>query len=104
MDRRTFLTTTPILLYTPNILFGGVTKNNEGSREFKILWRNMNVGYSSIKAYLDGQKFRTEIEVKLTVKLFGITFYSYSLENSEVWERGNLIELNSQSKENNYSD
>ena len=101
MDRRTFLTTAPIILSAPNILFGGTENNNEGSREFKIIWRDMNVGYSGIRAYIDGQKLRTEIKVKLHVKLFGITFYSYSLENFEVWERGKLIELNAQSKENN---
>ena len=60
----------------PNILFGGLKKNTEGSREFKILWRNMNVGYSNIRAHLDGQKLRTEVKVNLTAKLFGITFYS----------------------------
>ena len=85
----------------PNILIGGSKKNTEGSREFKILWRNMNVGYSNIRAHLDGQKLRTEVKVNLTAKLFGITFYSYTLENSEVWENGELIELNSQSQENN---
>ena len=85
----------------PNILIGGSKKNTEGSREFKILWRNMSVGYSNIRAHLDGKKLRTEVKVNLTAKLFGITFYSYTLENSEVWENGELIELNSQSQENN---
>ena len=89
------------MLCAPYILSGETIKNNEGSREFKIIWRNINVGYSGIRAYIDGQKLRTEIKVKLDVKLFGITFYSYSLENFEVWERGKLIELNSQSQENN---
>ena len=89
------------MLCAPCILSGETKKNNEGSREFKIIWRNINVGYSGIRAYIDGQTLHTEIKVKLDVKLFGVTFYSYSLENFEVWERGELIELNSQSQENN---
>ena len=49
------------MLCAPNILSGGAEKNIKGSREFKILWRNMNVGYSNIWAYIDHQKFYTEI-------------------------------------------
>ena len=47
---------------------------------------------------------RAEIDVNLVVKIFGITFYSYSLKNRELWEEGQLIKLTSEAQENKKKD
>lgn len=100
LHRRNFLFFLPAAVSAPTILFGALKKDTEGNREFKVIWRGMNVGYSRIKVSADGFTFKAEIDVNLSVRILGVTFYSYSLKNSEFWEQGQLIKLESESQEN----
>ncbi len=100
MNRRTFLFTTSTIIATPNLLLGSLKEGIQASKQFSIHWRNINVGHSRIKVTRDGKKLRTEIDVKLNVKFFGINFYTYALKNRELWQEGLLTKLYSEAQEN----
>ena len=100
LNRRTFLFTASAVLSAPSLVLSSQTFEAEASREVLVIWRNMTIGSSNIRARRDQKKLKTEIDVKLVVKIFGITFYSYSLKNRELWEEGQLIKLNSEAQEN----
>ena len=80
LNRRTFLLTTSTILSAPSLVLSSQAVENEASREFLVIWRNMTIGNSNVKVRRDQKKLRTEIDVNLVVKIFGITFYSYSLK------------------------
>ena len=63
---------------------------------FNIIWRDINVGYSSINVIKNGSQIMAKIDVKIDVILLGITFFSYSLECKEIWENKELISLKSE--------
>ena len=100
LNRRTFLLTASTILSAPSLVLSSQTVENEASREFLVIWRNMTIGNSNVKVRRDQKKLKTEIDVNLVVKIFGITFYSYSLKNRELWEEGQLIKLTSEAQEN----
>ena len=104
LNRRTFLLTASTILSAPSLVLSSQTVENEASREFLVIWRNMTIGNSNIKVRRDQKKLKTEIDVNLVVKIFGITFYSYSLKNRELWEEGQLIKLTSEAQENKKKD
>ena len=100
LNRRTFLFTASTVLSAPSLVLSSQTFETEASREFLVKWRNMTIGSSIVRVKRDQKKLRTEIDVNLVVKIFGITFYSYSLKNRELWEEGQLIKLTSEAQEN----
>ncbi len=104
LNRRTFLLTASTVLSVPSLVLSSQTVENDSSREFLVIWRNMTIGSSNIRVRRDQKKLRTEIDVNLVVKIFGITFYSYSLKNRELWEEGQLIKLTSEAQENKKKD
>ena len=104
LNRRTFLFTASAVLSAPTIVLSSQTFETEASREFLVKWRNMTIGSSIVRVRRDQKKLRTEIDVNLLVKIFGITFYSYSLKNRELWEEGQLIKLTSEAQENKKKD
>ena len=104
LNRRTFLFTASAVLSAPSLVLSSQTFETEASREFLVKWRNMTIGSSDVRVRRDQKKLTTEIDVNLVVKIFGITFYSYSLKNRELWEEGQLIKLTSEAQENNKKD
>ena len=100
LNRRTFLFTASTVLSAPRLVLSSQTLATEANREFLVKWRNMAIGSSNIRVKRDQKKLRAEIDVNLVVKIFGITFYSYSLKNRELWEEGQLIKLTSEAQEN----
>ena len=104
LNRRTFLFTASTVLSAPSLVLSSQTFATEANREFLVKWRNMAIGSSNIRVKRDQKKLRAEIDVNLVVKIFGITFYSYSLKNRELWEEGQLIKLTSEAQENKKKD
>ena len=104
LNRRTFLFAASAALSAPSLVLSSQTFETEASREFLVKWRNMTIGSSNVRVRRDQKKLRTEIDVNLVVKIFGITFYSYSLKNRELWEEGQLIKLTSEAQENKKKD
>ena len=104
LNRRTFLFTASTVLSAPSLVLSSQTFATEANREFLVKWRNMAIGSSNIRVKRDQKKLRAEIDVNLVVKIFGITFYSYSLKNRELWEEGQLIKLTSEAQENKKRD
>ena len=104
LNRRTFLFTASTVLSAPSLVLSSQTFATEANREFLVKWRNMAIGSSNIRVKRDQKKLRAKIDVNLVVKIFGITFYSYSLKNRELWEEGQLIKLTSEAQENKKRD
>ena len=104
LNRRTFLLTASVVLSAPSLVLSSQTFATEANRELLVKWRNTAIGSSNIRVKRDQKKLRAEIDVNLVVKIFGITFYSYSLKNRELWEEGQLIKLTSEAQENKKKD
>ena len=62
---------------------------------FNIVWRDINVGYSSINLIKNDDQIIVNINVKIDVDLLGIRFFSYSLECEEIWKNKKLFLLKS---------
>ena len=63
---------------------------------FNIVWRGIQVGYSSINIIKNNSQIIANIDVKIDVMLLGIKFFSYSLECEEIWENKKLLSLKSE--------
>ena len=99
MFRRNFvLASSSFLLFSPT-----QSLSNEFSAltEFDIMWRDLNIGYSKITVSGKNQKFYTDIDVLINVKLLGFNFFHYKLNCSEEWKNKKLISISSFSKSNN---
>ncbi len=100
LNRRNFLLTTASMLFAPSIVLGASKEEAEASRQFLVKWKSADIGKSSVKVIRSHNTLRTEVDVNLEVKIFGIKFYSYSLKNRELWREGQLIKLESEAEEN----
>ena len=94
MDRRHFLSGLASLGFslTPS---DSLASSRAGT-VFNIVWRNIEVGYSSINLIKNSSQIVVKIDVKIDVVLLGIKFFSYSLECNEVWENKELISVKSE--------
>ena len=77
-------------------LYPVVTFAETASTYFSLLWRGLDVGFSSIKIKRSGKKVVANIEVKISVKVLNFDAFSYNLKNEEVWESGVLKKINSE--------
>ena len=68
---------------------------NSGS-VFNIIWRDIEVGYSSINLIKNGSNLIAKVDVKIDVSLLGIKLYSYSLKCQEIWKNKELLSLDSE--------
>lgn len=64
-------------------------------RKFRILRSGDDIGSHSLSATMDDNGFRIEIKIDIRVKILGITAYRYALLNSEQWEDGQIVAVNS---------
>ena len=69
-----------------------VLAQNSGS-VFNIIWRDIEVGYSSINLIKNGSNLITKVDVKIDVSLLGIKLYSYSLKCQEIWKNKELFNI-----------
>ena len=73
----------------------GVSSQRAGT-VFNIVWRDLEVGYSSINIVKNYNQIIASIDVKIDVVLLGIKFFSYTLECQEIWENKKLLSLKSE--------
>ena len=70
--------------------------SQRGGTVFNIVWRDIDVGYSSINLIKNDNQIIVNVDVKIDVALLGIRFFSYSLECKEVWYNKKLLSLKSE--------
>ena len=63
---------------------------------FRISWRDLDVGYSSLNLVRNGTNLVANIDVKINVSILGLNLYSYSLECQEIWNNKELVGLKSE--------
>ncbi len=71
-----------------------IASRNAGT-VFNIVWRDIEVGYSSLNLIKNGSNIVVKVDVKIDVSLLGLTLFSYSLECREVWKNKELFSLKS---------
>ena len=71
-------------------------ESQRGGTVFNIVWRDIDVGYSSINLIKDNSQIIVKVDVKIDVALLGIRFFSYSLECEEIWKNKKLLSLKSE--------
>ena len=76
---------------TPSASLG----SQRGGTVFNIVWRDIDVGYSSINLVKNDSQIIVKVDVKIDVALLGIRFFSYSLECEEIWKNKNIWACNS---------
>ena len=94
IKRRNFILGSGSTIFTG--LYPVVTFAETASTYFSLLWRGLDVGFSSIKIKRSGKKVVANIEVKISVKVLNFDAFSYNLKNEEVWESGVLKKINSE--------
>ena len=94
IKRRNFIIGSGSTIFTG--LYPVVTFAESASTYFSLLWRGLDVGFSSIKIKRSGKKVVANIEVKISVKVLNFDAFSYNLKNEEVWESGVLKKINSE--------
>lgn len=71
-----------------------VASKNAGT-VFNIVWRDIEVGYSSLNLIKNGSNLIVKVDVKIDVSLLGLRLFSYSLQCKEVWKNKELLSLKS---------
>ena len=90
MLRRTFL-----VAGTASVLAAPYVAAASASRRFQI-WRDGDrIGEHSLSAVSKNGKFEIAIDIKIAVKVVGITAYRYEMANREVWAGGKLQSVKS---------
>ncbi len=67
-----------------------------GEKAFSIWRKGKQVGFQSLKFKRDGENVKLDIHAEITIKLGFITLFNYVHRNSEEWQEGRLISLNSE--------
>ena len=62
---------------------------------FNIVWRDIEVGYSSLNLIKNGSNLIVKVDVKIDVSLLGLSLFSYSLKCREIWKNKELLSLKS---------
>lgn len=90
MQRRTFLAAgAASVLAAPHIALAGA------GRRFSI-WRDGDrIGEHTLNAVSRGGRFEIAIDIRIAVKVVGITAYRYTLSNREVWVDGRIQSVKS---------
>jgi len=94
IKRRNFIMGSGSTIFTG--LYPVVTFAETASTYFSLLWRGLDVGFSSIKIKRSGKRVVANIEVKISVKVLNFDAFSYNLKNEEVWESGILKKISSE--------
>jgi hypothetical protein len=68
---------------------------DEGVRSFRVLRGDDEIGWQTNRVARIGDTVTHEVEVRLKIKVFGITAYRYELDFAEEWKAGALRRLTS---------
>lgn len=92
MQRRQFMVgaTAAACLATPALAA------SSAKRAFRILRDGDDIGPHTLDAVLTGNGFEIAIDIKIAVKVLGITAYRYTLSNREIWKGGTIVSVKSQ--------
>ncbi len=71
-----------------------VASKNSGT-VFNIVWRDIEVGYSSLNLIKNGSNLIAKVDVKIDVSVLGLKLFTYSLQCKEVWKSKELLSLKS---------
>lgn len=67
----------------------------KASRTFRIIRDGDDIGSHVLDAVLGPSGFEIDIEIRIAVKILGITAYRYEMDNREVWQGGQIVSVNS---------
>ena len=94
MHRRHFLLGLTSLPFSVGL--SKATEAKSAGTIFRISWRDIDVGYSSLNLVRNGTNLVANIDVKINVSILGLKLYSYSLECQEIWKNKELVGLKSE--------
>lgn len=73
-----------------------MTRAKSAGTIFRISWRDIDVGYSSLNLIRNGTNLVAKIDVKIDVTILGLNLFSYSLKCKEIWINKQLKSLKSE--------
>ena len=89
MDRRVFLGGAAAALASPAL---GSTR---ATRTFRIIRDGDDIGTHALEAVVGANGFEIAIDIRIAVKVLGITAYRYEMDNREIWKNGRIVSVNS---------
>lgn len=89
LDRRLFLGGAAAALAAPALA------SERASRAFRIIRDGDDIGSHKLDAVLGPNGFEVAIEIRIAVKVLGITAYRYEMDNREVWSGGAIRSVDS---------
>lgn len=89
LDRRLFMGGAVAALAAPAIAAA------KASRTFRILRDGSDIGTHSLEAVSGANGFEIAIDIRIKVKVLGITAYRYEMDNREVWQGGQVVSVDS---------
>lgn len=60
----------------------------------------LNIGQQTNRVTRLGNRLTSEVTINIDVKIFGVRLYRYRMRNTEVWESGTLMSIDSETVEN----
>ena len=89
LNRRLFLGGATAALASPALAA------QKASRTFRIIRDGDDIGSHTLDAVLGANGFEIAIDIRIAVKVLGITAYRYEMDNREVWQDGRIVSVNS---------
>ena len=89
LDRRVFLGGAAAALASPALAA------QKASRTFRIIRDGDDIGTHKLDAVLGANGFEVAIEIRIAVKVLGITAYRYEMDNREIWQGGQIVSVDS---------
>lgn len=91
ITRRAALTTLGAAIAAPSVLRASVA----GARRFTVLRDGDDIGFQTNKVVQQGDSTIHTCQIRLKIKVLGITAYRYEMDFEEEWRGGELVSLNS---------
>ncbi|MGF1501973.1 MAG: DUF6134 family protein [Paracoccaceae bacterium] len=98
MNRRDLLTTS-FCAFSVGIIPSVGRADGAARRSFKILRDGSDIGRHTLSARRTADAFEIRIEIDIAVKFLGITAYRYELENTERWQGGQILSIDSRAND-----
>ncbi len=69
-------------------------------RRFDILRKSSKLGTQRLRVSRAGDQLEVLVDIKIDVRLLGLPLYKYTMSNREVWSRGRLVSMVSDTNDN----
>lgn len=100
LTRRALLAGAGGLIATSALPTGVWASGATASRRFTVRALGRNIGTQTNTVTRQGNQLTSQVNINIDVKIFGVRLYRYRMNNTEVWEDGQLVSIDAETREN----